>query len=139
MPVCSGSFTFCRCTTLGACSSSWRSSVPSIGPLPSSGSPSGSTTRPRKPSPTGTDSTSPVRRDPLALVDLAEVAEDHDADLAHVEVEREAAGAVLELQQLVGHGRGQARDPRDAVAALGDGADLLGGGRVRLVRLDKLG
>ena len=62
MPVCSGSLTFCRCTTLGACSSSWRSSVPSIGPLPSSGSPSGSTTRPRKPSPTGTDSTSPVRR-----------------------------------------------------------------------------
>src|SRR5690606_15640530 len=34
----------------------------SIGPLPSSGLPSGSTTRPRYPSPTGTDSTSPVRR-----------------------------------------------------------------------------
>src|SRR6185312_13135106 len=33
----------------------------SMGPLPSSGSPSGPTTRPRKLSPTGTDSTSPVR------------------------------------------------------------------------------
>ncbi len=62
IPVCSGSFTFWRCTTDGACSSRARSSVPSISPLPSSGTPSGSTTRPRNPSPTGTDSTSPVRR-----------------------------------------------------------------------------
>src|SRR5690242_10278322 len=62
IPVCSGSLTFWRCTTDGACSSSSRSSVPSISPLPSSGTPSGSTTRPRNPSPTGTDNTSPVRR-----------------------------------------------------------------------------
>src|ERR1035437_8765164 len=62
IPVCSGSFTFCRCTTEGACTSRARSCVPSISPLPSRGIPSGSTTRPRKPSPTGTDSTSPVRR-----------------------------------------------------------------------------
>ena len=61
MPVCSGSFTGCRSTTDGAWVSSSRSSVSSIGPLPSSGSPSGPTTRPRKLSPTGTDSTSPVR------------------------------------------------------------------------------
>src|SRR5215472_2981784 len=61
IPVCSGSLTFWRCTTDGACSSSARSSVVSIGPLPSSGLASGSTTRPRKPSPTGTDRTSPVR------------------------------------------------------------------------------
>src|SRR5262245_38413476 len=33
-----------------------------MSPLPSSGTPSGSTTRPRKPSPTGTESTWPVRR-----------------------------------------------------------------------------
>ena len=75
--------------------------------------------------------------DLLALLDLAEVAEDHDADLAHVQVQREPAGAVLELQQLVGHGRGQARDPGDAVAALDDGADLLRGGGSRLVVLDE--
>src|SRR6516164_9417104 len=62
IPVCSGSLTFWRCTTDGACSSSARSSVPSMSPRPSNGMPSGSTTRPRNPSPTGTDSTSPVRR-----------------------------------------------------------------------------
>src|SRR5215468_2117822 len=62
MPVCSGWLTLARWTTDGACSSSSRSTVSLISPLPSSGTPSGSTTRPRKPSPTGTDSTSPVRR-----------------------------------------------------------------------------
>src|SRR6516165_9756160 len=61
MPVCRGSFTGCRSTTDGACVSSRRSSVLSTGPLPSSGSPSGPTTRPRKASPTGTDRISPVR------------------------------------------------------------------------------
>ena len=61
MPVCSGSFTGWRCTTDGACSSSARVLGLSIAPWPSIGSPSGSTTRPRKSSPTGTDSTSPVR------------------------------------------------------------------------------
>ena len=76
--------------------------------------------------------------DLLALVDLAVVAEDDHADLAHVEVQREAAGAVLELKQLVGHGRGQALDPGDAVAALGDGADLVRGHSPRLIRLDEM-
>src|SRR5216683_758681 len=75
--------------------------------------------------------------DPLALLDLAELTEDDHADLAYVQVEREPAGAVLELEQLVGHGRGQALDPRDAVAALGDDADLLPGRGVWLIRLDK--
>jgi hypothetical protein len=62
MPVCSGWVTPARLITEGARSSSWRTSVVSIGPRPSSGRPSGPTTRPRKLSPTGTDSTSPVRR-----------------------------------------------------------------------------
>src|SRR4051812_5188880 len=62
MPVWSGSFTGWRCTTDGACSSSGRVSVVSISPLPSSGRPSGSTTLPRKPSPTGTERMLPVRR-----------------------------------------------------------------------------
>src|SRR5579863_7969326 len=62
IPVCSGSCTFLRCTTLGAWISSSRSWVSAISPRPSIGLPSGSTTRPRKLSPTGTDSTSPVRR-----------------------------------------------------------------------------
>ena len=53
--------------------------------------------------------------DRLALLDLVEVTEDDDADLAGVEVQGDAEGAVLELQQLVGHRRGQAGDPGDAV------------------------
>src|SRR5215211_7272643 len=60
MPVSSGSFTGWRCTTVGACSSRARVVSASMSPLPSRGRPSGSTTRPRKPSPTGTDSTRPV-------------------------------------------------------------------------------
>jgi hypothetical protein len=47
MPVCIGSCTDCRWTTVGACSSSARRPVVAIGPAPSIGLPSGSTTRPR--------------------------------------------------------------------------------------------
>ncbi len=61
MPVCIGSLTGCRCTTDGAWTSRARSVVFSIGPRPSSGSPSAPTMRPRNASPTGTDRTSPVR------------------------------------------------------------------------------
>ena len=75
--------------------------------------------------------------DRLALLDGAGVAEDDAADLARVEVEREAEGAALELQQLVGHGGVQALDAGDAVADLGDGAHLLAGG-LRRVRRDVL-
>ncbi len=71
--------------------------------------------------------------DLLALLDLGEVTEDDDADLVDVEVEREAEGAVLELEQLVGHRRGQALDVGDAVTGVGDAADLLARGRARLV------
>src|SRR5215218_6499315 len=52
-PVCSGSFTGWRCTTPGALNSAGRSSLVSMSPLPSSGSPSGETMRPRRASPTG--------------------------------------------------------------------------------------
>ena len=106
-------------------------------PWPSSGTPSGSTTRPRNPSPTGTDRISPVRRDLLAFVDLGEVAEDDHADFTLVQVEREPADTARELQQLVIHGRGKALDPRDAVAGLGNDAYLFPGRRVGLVRLDE--
>ena len=76
--------------------------------------------------------------DRLALLDAAELAEDDRTDLALLEVEGEAEGAVLELQQLVRHGRGQPLDLRDAVSGNADRADLLARGRVRLVRLDKV-
>jgi hypothetical protein len=61
MPVCSGSLTDWRWTTDGACSSRTRCSSDSISPSPSMGSPRGLTTRPRKPSPTGTERTDSVR------------------------------------------------------------------------------
>src|SRR5258708_7038830 len=62
IPVWSGSLTGWRWTTPGALNSSGRRSVVSIGPWPSSGVPSESTTRPSSASPTGTDATPPVRR-----------------------------------------------------------------------------
>jgi hypothetical protein len=62
MPVWRGSFTGWRSTTPGALNSIGRRSVVSIAGPPSSAFPSGSTTRPTIPSPTGIDMTSPVRR-----------------------------------------------------------------------------
>src|SRR3954454_7330951 len=60
-PVWSGSTTGWRWTTPGALNSAGRFSVVSIGPLPSSGLPSGSTMRPSRASPTGTSRSLPVR------------------------------------------------------------------------------
>src|SRR5262245_50622305 len=60
-PVWGGWLPSCRWTTLGACTSRKRRSVALISPLPSTGRPSGSTTRPRNSSPTGTERISPVR------------------------------------------------------------------------------
>src|SRR5699024_1022172 len=71
--------------------------------------------------------------DLLALLEPGEVAEDDDTDLVGVEVEREAEGAVLELEQLVGHGRRETLDVGDAVTGVGDAADLFAGGRARVV------
>src|SRR5579884_1463136 len=62
MPVCNGSWTGVRPTMPGAWTSRRRSSVALIGPLPSTGSPSGFTTRPISASPTGTDRMRPVAR-----------------------------------------------------------------------------
>ena len=135
MPVCSGSFTGWRSTTDGACVSSGRSSVSSIGPL----AVQRLAQRPDHAAEEavadgdGQDLAGPA--DLLALLDLVELAEDDDADLAHVQVERQAPDAVLELEQLVGHGRGQPLDPGDAVTALGDGADLFPRGALGLVLL----
>ena len=67
--------------------------------------------------------------DLVALLDPGGVAEDHAADLAHVKVEGHAEQAAGELEQLQGHGRGHPLDPGDAVAGLGDPADLLPGHR----------
>jgi hypothetical protein len=75
--------------------------------------------------------------DLLALFDLGELAQDDDADLAHVKVEREPPDPVLELKQLVGHGRGETLDPGNAVAALDDRADLFALGASGFVLIDE--
>src|SRR5690606_36583566 len=75
--------------------------------------------------------------DGLPLFDAGELAEHHDTDLPYVEVQRDAERAVLELEQLVGHRRGQPLDPGDAVSGLDHGADFLADRRRGLVRLDE--
>ena len=101
----------------------------SIGPLPSSGSPSVLTTRPSSPLPTGTCSSLPVPRTSSPSCELRVVAEDDDADLGLVEVQRQAGDAVAEVEHLVEHDVGEAFDAGDAVADLADDADVLLGGR----------
>ena len=54
--------------------------------------------------------------DGLAFLDLAVVAEDHDADIVGLEIERHAADAVLELDHLAGLHVVEAVDAGDAVA-----------------------
>jgi hypothetical protein len=60
MPVWTGVSTPCRTMTPGAIRSAGRVFFVSIGPLSSSGRPSGSTTRPSSAWPTGTSTTRPV-------------------------------------------------------------------------------
>ena len=62
MPVCIGVSTPLRMDTLGAITSTGLVSLLWRGPLPSSGWPSESTTRPIRPSPTGTSTIRPVPR-----------------------------------------------------------------------------
>ena len=137
MPVCSGSLTPWRWTTEGACSSRARRSVrldlalavERVAERVDDAAEEAVADRDREDL-AGT-------ADRLALLDAAELTEHDGADLADVEVQREAERAVLELQQLVGHGGGQALDARDAVAGLGDVPDLLARGGVRLVGRDE--
>jgi len=60
-PVAIGSCTDLRGMMPGAFTSTRRRSVATIGPLPSMGLPSASTTRPSRPLPTGTSTMAPVR------------------------------------------------------------------------------
>ena len=93
MPVCSGSVDRLAVgDARGAGISIGMSLTLSIGPLPSMGWPSGLTTRPSRPSPTGTESTRPVRLTVVALVDVEVVAEDDDTDRVLFEVEGQADG-----------------------------------------------
>ena len=123
-PVWSGSFTGWRSTTPGALNSSGRRSLDSIGPPPSSGLPSGSTTRPSRPSPTGTLDDRAGALDRLALLDLLPLAEERDADVVLLQVERDPDDAVLELEPLERDAVLEPVHAGDAVADLEHGADL---------------
>ncbi len=74
--------------------------------------------------PTGTSTMARGALDGLAFLDLAVVAEDHDADVVGLEVERHAAHAVLELDHLAGLHVVEAVDAGDAVADREHLADL---------------
>ena len=124
MPVCSGSLTGCRSATPGAMISTGRRCLVTIGPLPSSGLPSGSTTRPSSSSPTGTLKQPAGAADFVAFGDVQVVAEDDDADRVLFQVERQADRAVGELDHLAGHDAGQAVDAGDAVADFQHAADF---------------
>ena len=119
-----------------------RVSVVLIGPLPSSGSPRALTTRPSSASPTGTVWIRPVALTVCSSSRLVHLAQDDGTDGVLVEVERQAQGPVLELEQLVHRRTGQPGDPGDAVADLDDAPDLLGAhgrGVVLDVALQRLG
>ena len=62
--------------------------------------------------------------DRVALLDLAVRAEDDDADIVGLEVERHALDAVRELDHLAGLDLVKTVDPRDAVADAEHPADL---------------
>src|SRR5690606_42058654 len=66
---------------------------------------------------------------------LGEVTEDDDTDLVDVQVQCDPEGAVLELEQHVGHGRGQPLDVGNSVTGIADAAYLLAGGRPGVVGL----
>src|SRR3954468_5449718 len=110
-PVCTGSWTERRGMMPGALTSTRRRSVVSIGPLPSIGLPSASTTRPRRAFPIGTSTMGPgpltvedgaVPLAPRAFGNFGVRAEDHDADIVGLEVQRHAFGAVGELDHFAG-------------------------------------
>ena len=125
MPVCSGSFTGWRCTTVGACSSSGAALRRSRSRRARRAGGRGRRRRGRgsrrRPARRGSRRCGGPRSPPRCA---ATSPRSTTADLADVEVQREAEDAALELEQLVGHGARQALDAGDAVTGLGDAADL---------------
>ena len=115
-PVCIGSCTDLRGMMPGAFTSTRGARSDLIGPLPSIGLPSASTTRPSRPLPTGTSTMAPVRLTVSPSLIVAVVAEDHDADIVAFEIERHAADAAGELDHLAGLDVVEAVDAGDAVA-----------------------
>ena len=123
MPVWTGVSTLLRTMTPGAMRSTGRVAVASMGPLSSSGRPSGSTTRPMS---AGADrhlDHAAGRLDRVAFLDPRVVAQDDRADRLLLEVEGHAHHAAGELEQLRRQRALEAVDLGDAVADLDHGAD----------------
>ena len=65
----------------------------------------------------------------ISFRNLRRIAEQNDADLRFLEIEREAEVATRKLDHLVQHHLAQALDPGDAIAGFADHADVAFGGR----------
>ena len=126
MPVCSGSCTGLRPVMPGAWISMRRGCTPVSSPAPVDRLAEGVDDATEHAVADGHRQDAPGRLDGLTLLDRVDVAEHDGADRLLVEVEREADGAVLELEQLVHGGVGQPGHAGDAVADLGDAADGAG-------------
>jgi len=105
MPVWSGTFTGARSVMPGAGHSTGRDSVVLMGPLPSIGLPSASTTRP-------------------SITDILVGTQDNGADEILLKVLRHAVYAAQKLEQLTRHAVLQTMDMRDAVAYGDDRTDV---------------
>ena len=101
-PVAIGSCTDLRGMMPGAFTSATRRSVALIAPLPSIGSPRASTTRPSRRLADGHVDDRAGALDDVAFADVAVGAEDDDADVVDLEVQRHAADAAGELDHLAG-------------------------------------
>ena len=123
-PVAIGSCTDLRGMMPGALTSTRLRSSALIGPLPSMGLPSASTTRPEQALADRHLDDGAGALDGVAFLDAAVVAEDHDADVVGLEVQRHAADAAGELHHLAGLHLVEAVDAGDAVADRQHLADL---------------
>ena len=116
-PVCTGSCTDLRGMMPGAFTSTRRRSATFlIAPLPSIGLPSGSTTRPSRPLPTGTSTMAPVRLTVSPSLMVLSLPKITHADIVGFQVQRHALDAAGKLDHLAGLDIVEAVDAGDAVA-----------------------
>ena len=124
MPVCSGSLDRLASGDARGDDSTGAAFGGDDRPLPSSGLPSGSTTRPKHGVAHRHAQQPAGALDFVALVDLQVIAQDDHADGVLFEVEGQPDDAAGKLDHFAGHDAGQAVDPGNAVAHLEHAADF---------------